>query len=231
LRALHHYRWPIAIGCAAIVFVVTLFGGYSGHWSWTGYSDNDSVWDWLKLLLLPLVFATAPIWMERGRQTHRTRLRMLQAAVLLLLVLIVLGYGFDQTWTGFADNRLWDWFELLLLPLSLAAIRVWRKLDRDLTRRHVTVIGVLVAAFALFVLGGYTLDWSWTGFKGNTLWDWFQLVLAPLLFAIVVVPATVAWMSAEIEDEIQEELEEREELAMRACGTLQLARRAPDLQF
>ena len=228
---LYPYRWYIAIGSALIVFVVTLFGGYKGHWSWTGYSGNDTLWDWLKLLLLPLVLASAPIWMKKGSEMHRTRRLLLQLALILLIVLIVLGYGFNQTWTGFSDNKLWDWFELLLLPLSLAGIRVWRKLDREFKRRHMVAIGVVLAAFVLFVVGGYTLKWSWTGFHGNTLWDWIQLVLAPLLFPLIVVPATVAWMSAEIKDEAADIVEERDELAERACATVRGVGAVPDLQF
>lgn len=228
---LYRYRWYIAIGAAAIVFVVTLFGGYDGHWSWTGYSDNDTLWDWLKLLLLPLVLASAPIWMRKGRQIRRTRHLVWQGALLLLIVLVVLGYGFDQTWTGFADNRLWDWFQLLLLPLSLAAIRVWRKLDKELTHRHRAAIAVLLGAFVLFVIGGYTLEWSWTGFQGNTLWDWIQLVLAPLLFPLIVVPATVAWMSAEIKQEAEELAADQAQHAERMCDTVYGRRVVPDLQF
>jgi hypothetical protein len=229
---LFRYRWYIAIGAAAIVFVVTLFGGYRGHWSWTGYSDNDTLWDWLKLLLLPLVLASAPIWMRKGSRMHQTRRRLLQGAVVLLIILIILGYGFDQGWTGFSDNKLWDWFELLLLPLSLAAIRVWRKLDeRHLKPWHKAAIAGLVGAFALFVIGGYELEWSWTGFQGNTLWDWIQLVLAPLLFPLIVVPTTVAWMSAEVKEEAEELAEERDELADRACGTVHRLGALPDLQF
>jgi hypothetical protein len=228
---LYRYRWYISIGAAAILFVVTLFGGYRGHWSWTGYSDNDTLWDWLKLLLLPVVLASAPIWMKKGSKMHRTRRLMLQGALLLLIVLVVLGYGFNQTWTGFSDNRLWDWFQLLLLPLSLAAIRVWRKLDKNLTPWHVGAIAFVLGAFGLFVIGGYEFKWGWTGFQGNTLWDWIQLVLAPILFPLIVVPTTVAWMSAEIKEEAEELAEDRDELAERACGTVRGLGVAPDLQF
>jgi TRAP-type C4-dicarboxylate transport system permease small subunit len=71
-----------------------------------------------------------------------------------------------------------------------------------------------VAAFCVFVAGGYALHWGWTGFQGNTLWDWVQLLLAPILFGIVVVPAISAWMAAEIvqhEERVAERKHEREE--------------------
>lgn len=34
------------------------------------------------------------------------------------------------------------------------------------------------------MIGDYALRWSETGYPGNTLWDWLQLLLLPL-----VVPA------------------------------------------
>ncbi len=33
--------------------------------------------------------------------------------------------------------------------------------------------------------------WAWTGFTGNTLWDWLHLLLLPLLLPVVVVPALI----------------------------------------
>lgn len=213
-------RWQMSITVGVAAFVVILLGGYAGSWSWTGFSGNDTLWDWLHLLLLPLILASAPIWMRKGSRMHRTRRLILQCAVLLLIVLIVVGYGFNMRWTGFPGNKLWDWFGLLLLPISLATIRVWRKLEKDVTRTHLIMIAVIVGAFSLFVAGGYELNWSWTGFQGNTLWDWIELVLVPLLFPLIVVPTTVAWMSKEIEEEAEEMAEERMELAERSCGTI-----------
>ena len=66
-------RWQLAITAGLVVFVVTLVGGYSGDWKWTGYSDNDTLWEWLELLLLPVILATAPIWLARGSEVRRDR--------------------------------------------------------------------------------------------------------------------------------------------------------------
>ena len=44
-----------------------------------------------------------------------------------------------------------------------------------------TVWTVLVAMFWCCIVGGFFLDWGWTGFKGNgTLWDWLGLLSAPV---------------------------------------------------
>ena len=69
-----------------------------------------------------------------------------------------------------------------------------------------TVLGVL-AVFAAFVLGGYLGGWSWTGFAGNTLWNWLQLLLLPLLLPTVVIPALMPMATWRIV--MREEREER----------------------
>jgi hypothetical protein len=43
-----------------------------------------------------------------------------------------------------------------------------------------------LAAFAVLVILGYTVPWGWTGFRGNTVWDWLKLVVLPL--TVVLVP-------------------------------------------
>ena len=85
-------------GIAAALFCVTVVGGYKLDWTWTGYSDNDTLWDWLGLVVLPVVIALVPIWYR----TH-TRLRVewiaLTAIVLIgWAVLLVGGYGLG--WEG-----------------------------------------------------------------------------------------------------------------------------------
>src|SRR4051812_49640819 len=42
------------------VLGVLLWGGYVRHWAWTGFGDNDTLWDWLELALLPTAVATLP---------------------------------------------------------------------------------------------------------------------------------------------------------------------------
>ena len=84
----------------------------------------------------------------------------------LLAFLVIVGYAADLRWTGFPGNKLWDWFVLIFLPLSLGAVRAWRKLGRDLTPGRIAAIVAAVAAFGLFVVGGYALHWGWTGFQG-----------------------------------------------------------------
>ena len=45
------------------------------------------------------------------------------------------------------------------------------------------------------MIGGYALRWTWTGYAGNTLWDWLQLLLVPLLFPTLLYPALLKWVT------------------------------------
>ena len=54
----------------------------------------------------------------------------------------------------------------------------------------IALIATLVALFVLTIIGGYELHWSWTGFEGTdktdkTLYDWLQLLIIPVVIAIV----------------------------------------------
>ena len=53
----------------------------------------------------------------------------------------------------------------------------------------------MAIALAVTIVGGYAGNWSWTGFKGNTMWDWLALVLAPIAFARFVTPSIVKLVS------------------------------------
>jgi hypothetical protein len=50
-------------------------------------------------------------------------------------------------------------------------------------------MAAVAAALAVTIVGGYAAHWAWTGFEGNTLFDWLQLFLVP--FAIPLAVATV----------------------------------------
>jgi hypothetical protein len=47
--------------------------------------------------------------------------------------------------------------------------------------------GTAVVGLAILALGGYLLDWTWTGFSGNTLWDWLKLLLLPLIVTALTI--------------------------------------------
>ena len=46
------------------------------------------------------------------------------------------------------------------------------------------IYGAFIMAFTGFVLAGYLVPISWTGFRGQNLWDWIGLLVLPAALAI-----------------------------------------------
>jgi hypothetical protein len=188
---------------AAAAVAAVLVGGYQEHWSWTGISGRTAtLWDWISLLLLPVTVATLPIWLTKR---HALDSRRRTAGWLLATVfagIVLAGYLVPWGWTGFEGNALWDWINLLLLPLVVATFPVWPEIRQELRMRHHLLLALALGGFAVAVFGGYVWGWGWTGFQGNTLWDWLHLLVLPLVFPTLLLPAALAITAGELmEDE------------------------------
>jgi hypothetical protein len=116
--------------------------------------------------------------------------------------LVIVGYAVPLSWTGFRGNTLWDWLELVLLPLVVATASLWPSVSQ-FERRHFTALAVAAAVLAAFVAAGYLVPWTWTGFRGNTAWDWVKLLLLPLLIPVALLPL--------VKQRLQDRLPERED--------------------
>jgi hypothetical protein len=173
---------------AAAVLVV-LWGGYTRGWNWTGFRANGQLWDWLSLLLLPVVVGLLPLWIQHAGHICRARRVAGLAAVAAFAGFAAAGYMIPLPWTGFRGQTLWDWFGLLLLPAVLAIAPLWPKDIRSLRPGLKRAIGFVVLSWAATIIGGYALSWDWTGYQGNTLWDWLRLLLLPLVVPTLLVPA------------------------------------------
>lgn len=196
----------VAIALAAIVLIV---GGYALKWSWTGFTTNDQLWDWLHLLLLPIAFGTFPLWLRYSEYMSPARRRALGAAVLVFFAFVLLGYLDPIGWTGFRGQTLWNWLLLIVLPISLMAVRAWPQTARELRRPHMALIALFGGALIVTLIGGYEARWAWTGYEGNTLWDWLKLVLAPIAVSTVVVPALVKLVSGGVDAHAAEDREQK----------------------
>jgi len=60
------------------------------------------------------------------------------------------------------------------------------------------VLTVVAVGLAVAVFGGYVWGWAWTGFQGNTLWDWLHLLILPLVFPTLLLPAALAITAGEL---------------------------------
>jgi hypothetical protein len=187
----------------AAVVVIVLWGSYSRGWRWTGFQTNGQLWDWLNLLLLPVVVASIPLWIQYRGYIGRVRSAAYGAFLAAWTGFVIAGYVIPLRWTGFRGHTLWDWFELLLLPTAVActmALTTMRvrpaQVLRSLRPYQKLLLAALAAGWVVTIIGGYTLRWRWTGYAQNdTLWDWLQLLLLPLLFPTVIQPTLLNWIT------------------------------------
>ncbi len=176
---------------ALIIFAFLVLGSYVFRWNWTGF-DHNTLFQWLKLLLVPIVVVAAPAWFSSHPRIQARWSRIFIASLLLLVVLLIASVAFDWNWTGFRGATLWDWLNLLLLPLALTALMVWVSVKPTWQPYWTALTVVILLAFAITMIGGYAFDWKWTGFHGNTLWDWLNLLVLPF-----VLPAVILWFGAQ----------------------------------
>jgi hypothetical protein len=178
------------VAVTVLAVAVVLWGGYSRRWPWTGINGHTAtLWDWLHLLLLPMAAALVPVWLAHDTEVERRVKRVVLGAALALLVVALAGYLIPWAWTGFTGNTLWDWLNLVALPVAVGLAPLVPEIREGWGSRHSTVAMTVGAVFLAVVLAGYLIPWPWTGFTGNTLWDWLHLLLLPLLVPVVVVPA------------------------------------------
>jgi hypothetical protein len=126
---------------------------------------------------------------------------LIARATLVLAALIVLGGGYlgGWHWTGFQENQqLWDWLELLLLPIAFATLPLWLQYAEYMSRARRLSYAAVILGFAAFVVIGYLAPLGWTGNRGNTLWDWLQLVLLPIVFPTILAPAMLAFLTGNV---------------------------------
>lgn len=171
----------VGLGMVAAALAVAVLATHGRQWRWTGFSGTVSLWSWMTLLVQPVALAALTIRLvtdDRGWQRWRAATG---AAVLALGLLALGGYAGHWSWTGFADQRLWDWLHLLLFPLVVILLPEWIRSGRPMGRHHWAMVAGALPAFALLVWGGYRWGWTWTGFTGNTFRDWLDLLIAPFL--------------------------------------------------
>jgi uncharacterized membrane protein len=205
----------------AVAVFVALWGGYVQKWKWTGFqTPNDQLWNWLSLLLLPVALGTIPLWIQDRDYISRPRRVAYGVAIVAWTGLVIAGYLIPLKWTGFPDQKLWDWLNLILLPVALTTTvaltssRIRSSKARSLRPYQKGLIAALAVGWIVTVIGGYLLHWRWTGYAsyaahaghaghggygsyttGKYLWDWLNLLLAPLVVPTILLPALLKWVS------------------------------------
>ena len=106
----------------ALVGMVLLAGlilaGYGEDWSWTGF-PGKALWDWLSLMLFPVVAIVLPEWIRRGEPFGARARATAMVALGAFAVLVIGGYHWGWRWTGFTGNTFRDWLDLMIAPFLL----------------------------------------------------------------------------------------------------------------
>lgn len=106
---------------AAAALVLLTVAGYSLRWAWTGF-PGEHFWDWLHLMLFPLVLVLLPEWIRRGEPIETWHWAFGGVGAALFVVTMIGGYKLGWTWTGFTGNTFRDWLNLLIAPFLLPVI-------------------------------------------------------------------------------------------------------------
>ncbi|GAC1393159.1 MAG: hypothetical protein NVSMB38_19950 [Ktedonobacteraceae bacterium] len=127
-----------------------------------------------------------------GPFTPKTWTTLLISSLSVLILLAICSYLFNWKWTGFNGNTLWDWLQLLVLPVSITAASIWFSTQQQWRTQWTLVLIATIVAFIVLAIGGYGFGWKWTGFGGNTLWDWLKLLILP-----IVLPTVMTWFTTQ----------------------------------
>jgi hypothetical protein len=69
--------WAAGIFFVALVFLLIVLSGYVQEWEWTGF-PNRTLWDWLELLIIPVVIAGGGLWFNQQQERQREDVRRQQ---------------------------------------------------------------------------------------------------------------------------------------------------------
>src|SRR3954469_7414469 len=119
-----------------------------------------------------------------GQARSRWLIACAVSALAALVVYLWGGYVEGWGWTGLSSKvTLWDWLEGLALPVTVGLLPLMLRHRQHLGQRHRAAAMATLLCFAVLVLAGYLIPMPWTGFTGNTLWDWLTLALLPVVIA------------------------------------------------
>ena len=96
-----------------------------------------------------------------GAERRRTRSAVAVALVAALAVVLWGGYRDHWHWTGFHQhNTLWDWLEMLALPLAVGIAPLWARHGRSLRRTQRLLLATLALALLDSLLPGTSEAWE-----------------------------------------------------------------------
>lgn len=139
-----------------------------------------------------------------NQHTNKFRIQELKrwqvlSGILLIafVVFVILANLLGWKWTGFISNSLWDWLKFLIIPVALVLVYcLWFTMS-DRQRRQwarnrwrifwISLFAMVLIAFIILAIGTDHWGWAWTGFAGNSLWEWISLLFLPVTLTGVTI--------------------------------------------
>jgi hypothetical protein len=156
------WRLIVFLGVAlAPALGLCVFLAYQLHWDWTGF-DGNQYFKWMQLLLVPLALTAGTIWYTRSWP----RSGFLELARCLT----------QRSEVKQAATRFWD-REIGIEALALVIAGALATADTLLV-----IFGVI-----LLLLSWVGMNWTWTGYQDQQLWEWLIMLLLPaaVMFATI----------------------------------------------
>jgi len=188
------------------ILAILAIGDYE-RWVLSGFTGH-TLWDWLTIFLLPTVLVLL-IWLtivypksgkrqsqlKPSKQHKRIIWILVIAAVIVAFIILVVGGYAGWTWTGFSEDKLWDWLQFLILPAVLPIAPMWynlrlhqgKKLSPEWRIFWLAQLAIFLAAFVIVIIGSFVWGWTWTGFRGKSVLNSITQLALPIgvMFATI----------------------------------------------
>lgn len=63
--------WIILVLIFWVLVVIGVMGAYLFNWTWTGFQDNGTLWDWMSLLVTPILVTVLPLVLQYRQNEPR----------------------------------------------------------------------------------------------------------------------------------------------------------------
>jgi uncharacterized protein YjbI with pentapeptide repeats len=95
----------------------------------------------IALVAIALLLINLGMWEDLSQLSNERKERVatfmgIGVTLTVIIVLLTIG-GASRAWTGFANRTVWDWLQLLIVPVALASIGFWFTVQQDARQQQI----------------------------------------------------------------------------------------------